>query len=78
MEGGEPAPGPGGRQLTTSARRVLAPPFDFKRLRFALLFACQASPALRDAGDRGDAGAEAEANLRVQDMCPRLEEVVMR
>jgi len=23
-----------------------------------------------DAGDRGDAGAEAEANLRVQDMCP--------
>jgi DNA-binding transcriptional MerR regulator len=33
--------------------------------------------ALWDARDRGDAVAEAEASLRVQDMYPRLEEVVM-
>jgi DNA-binding transcriptional MerR regulator len=37
-----------------------------------------AKAALWDARDRGDAGAEAEANLRVQDMHPRLEEVVLR
>ena len=37
-----------------------------------------AKAALWDARDRGDAGAEADANLRVQDMYPRLEEVVMR
>jgi DNA-binding transcriptional MerR regulator len=34
--------------------------------------------ALWDARARGDAVAEAEASLRVQDMYPRLEEVVMR
>src|SRR5580692_8880114 len=33
----------------------------------------RAKAALWDARDRGDAGAEAEANLRVQDMIPRLE-----
>jgi DNA-binding transcriptional MerR regulator len=38
----------------------------------------QAKAALWDARDRGDAVAEAEANSRVQDMYPRLEEVVMR
>jgi len=32
--------------------------------------------ALWDARDRGDAEAETEANLRVQDMIPRLEEVL--
>jgi MerR family copper efflux transcriptional regulator len=34
--------------------------------------------ALWDARDHGDADAEAEANLRVQEMLPRLEEVVLR
>jgi MerR family copper efflux transcriptional regulator len=38
----------------------------------------QAKAALWDARDRGDAAAQAEANLRVQDMYPRLEEVVLR
>jgi hypothetical protein len=33
---------------------------------------------LWDARDRGDADAEAEANLEVQDMVPRLEEMVLR
>ncbi len=37
----------------------------------------RAKAALWDARDRGDPGAEAEANLRVQDMYPRLE-VVLR
>ena len=32
--------------------------------------------ALWDARARGDAGAEAEANLQLQDMIPRLEEVL--
>ena len=34
--------------------------------------------ALWDARERGDRDAEAEANLRVQDMIPRLEEVMLR
>ena len=34
--------------------------------------------ALWDARDHGDADAEAEANLRVHEMLPRLEEVVLR
>ena len=38
----------------------------------------RAKAALWDARDRGDAGAETEANLRLQDMIPRLEEVVLR
>ena len=38
----------------------------------------RAKAALWDARDQGDAGAEAEANLRVQDMYPRLEAVVLR
>ena len=38
----------------------------------------RAKAALWDARDRGDPSAEAEANLRVQDMYPRLEEVVLR
>jgi MerR family transcriptional regulator, copper efflux regulator len=38
----------------------------------------RAKAALWDARDHGDAGAEAKANLRVQDMYPRLEEVVLR
>jgi DNA-binding transcriptional MerR regulator len=33
---------------------------------------------LWDARDRGDADAEAEASLRVQDMNPRMKEVVLR
>ena len=37
-----------------------------------------AKAALWDARDHGDPGAEAEANLRVQDMYPRLEELVLR
>ena len=38
----------------------------------------RAKAALWDARDRGDADVEAEANLRVKDMIPRLEETVMR
>ena len=38
----------------------------------------RAKGALWDARDRGDAAAETEANLRLQDMIPRLEEVVLR
>ena len=37
-----------------------------------------AKAALWDARDHGDLGAEAEANLRVQCMYPRLEEMVLR
>ena len=38
----------------------------------------RAKGALWDARDRGDVDAETEANLRLQDMIPRLEEVVLR
>jgi MerR family transcriptional regulator, copper efflux regulator len=38
----------------------------------------RAKAALWDARDHGDQDAEAEANLRVQDMYPRLEEMVLR
>ncbi len=34
--------------------------------------------ALWDARERGDSGAEVEANLRVRDMIPRLEEAMAR
>ena len=37
----------------------------------------RAKAALWDARDRADTGAEAEANLHVQKMLPRLEEVVL-
>jgi MerR family transcriptional regulator, copper efflux regulator len=37
----------------------------------------RAKAALWDARDRGDRDAEAEANVRVQDMHPRLEEMVL-
>jgi DNA-binding transcriptional MerR regulator len=38
----------------------------------------RAKAALWDARDHGDADAEAEANLRVQDVVPRLEAAVLR
>ena len=38
----------------------------------------RAKAALWDARDRGDAGAEAQATLRVRNMIPRLEEAVLR
>ena len=38
----------------------------------------RAKAALWDARDRSDTGAEAEANLQVQKVLPRLEEVVLR
>jgi DNA-binding transcriptional MerR regulator len=38
----------------------------------------RAKAALWDARDRRDDDAEAEANLRVQDIIPRLEEVMLR
>src|SRR6204780_2899908 len=38
----------------------------------------RAKAALWDARDRADTGAEAEANLKVENMLPRLEEVVLR
>jgi DNA-binding transcriptional MerR regulator len=38
----------------------------------------RAKAALWDARDRGDAEAETDANLQVQDMTPRLEELVLR
>jgi MerR family copper efflux transcriptional regulator len=37
-----------------------------------------AKAALWDARDQGDPDAEAQANLRVQDMYPRLEKMVLR
>ncbi len=37
----------------------------------------RAKAALWDARDHGDSDAEAKANLRVQDMAPRMEEVVL-
>jgi MerR family transcriptional regulator, copper efflux regulator len=37
-----------------------------------------AKAALWDARDRGDVDAEADANLRVNEMYPRLEEMVLR
>jgi MerR family copper efflux transcriptional regulator len=37
----------------------------------------RAKAALWDARDRADTGAEAEANLQVQKMLPRLQEVVL-
>jgi MerR family transcriptional regulator, copper efflux regulator len=38
----------------------------------------RAKAALWDARDHGDADAEAKANLRVQDMLPRIEQLVLR
>jgi MerR family transcriptional regulator, copper efflux regulator len=38
----------------------------------------RAKAALWDAREHGDPAAEAEANLRVQGMYPRLEEMVLR
>jgi hypothetical protein len=38
----------------------------------------RAKAALWDARDRADSSAEAEANLQVQKVLPRLEEVVLR
>jgi MerR family transcriptional regulator, copper efflux regulator len=38
----------------------------------------RAKAALWDARDRGDPGAEASASLRLRDMYPRLEELVLR
>ena len=60
--------------LVRHAERVEA---EIETLHFHLDY-LRAKAALWDARHRGDAEAEAEANLRVQNMLPRLEEVVLR
>ena len=60
--------------LLQHAKRVEA---EIKTLRMHLNY-LRAKAALWDARDRGDADAEAEANLQVQEVLPRLEEVVLR
>jgi MerR family transcriptional regulator, copper efflux regulator len=59
--------------LLRHAERVEA---EIETLRVHLDY-LRAKAALWDARDRADTGAEAEANLRVQKMLPRLEEVVL-
>ncbi len=58
--------------LLGHAERVEA---EIKTLRIHLDY-LRAKAALGDARDRADAGAEAEANLQVQKVLPRLEEVL--
>src|SRR5271156_2594023 len=60
--------------LLRHAERVEA---EIKTLRIHLDY-LRAKAALWDARDRGDADAEADADLRVQGMYPRLQEVVLR
>ena len=60
--------------LLRHAERVEA---EIETLRIHLDY-LRAKAALWDARDRADTGAEAEANLQVQNMLPRLEEVVLR
>jgi MerR family copper efflux transcriptional regulator len=60
--------------LLRHAERVDA---EIKTLRIHLDY-LRAKAALWDARDRGDADAEADADLRVHEMYPRLEEVVLR
>jgi MerR family copper efflux transcriptional regulator len=59
--------------LLRHAERVEA---EIETLRVHLDY-LRAKAALWDARDRADTGAEAEANMRVQKMLPRLEEVVL-
>lgn len=59
--------------LLRHAERVEA---EIETLRIHLDY-LRAKAALWDARDRADTGAEAEANLHVQKMLPRLEEVVL-
>jgi MerR family copper efflux transcriptional regulator len=59
--------------LLQHAERVEA---EIETLRIHLDY-LRAKAALWDARDRADTGAEAEANLQVQKMLPRLEEVVL-
>jgi DNA-binding transcriptional MerR regulator len=60
--------------LLVHAERVEA---EIETLRIHLDY-LRAKAALWDARDRADAGAEAEADLLVQKVLPRLEEVVLR
>jgi MerR family transcriptional regulator, copper efflux regulator len=60
--------------LLRHAERVEA---EIKTLRIHLDY-LRAKAALWDARDRGDADAEADADLRVHEMYPRLEEAVLR
>jgi hypothetical protein len=60
--------------LLRHAERIEA---EIKTLRTHLDY-LRAKATLWDARDRGDADAETEANLQVQDMIPRLKEVVLR
>jgi MerR family transcriptional regulator, copper efflux regulator len=60
--------------LLRHAERVEA---EIKTLRIHLDY-LRAKAALWDARDRGDADAEADADLRVHEMYPRLGEVVLR
>jgi MerR family copper efflux transcriptional regulator len=60
--------------LLRHAERVEA---EIKTLRIHLDY-LRAKAALWDARDHGDADAEADADLRVHEMYPRLEEAVLR
>src|SRR6202046_1288176 len=60
--------------LLRHAERIEA---EIKTLRIHLDY-LRAKAGLWDARDRADADAEADADLRVQEMYPRLEEVVLR
>jgi len=60
--------------LLRHAERVEA---EIETLRIHLDYP-RAKATLWDARDRAESGAEVEANLQVQNMLPRLEEVVLR
>ena len=59
--------------LLRHASRVAA---EIETLRTHLEY-LRAKAGLWDARDRGDLGAEADANLQLQDIYPRLEEMVL-
>jgi MerR family copper efflux transcriptional regulator len=64
-----------GEQRDLLLRHVVRIEAEIETLRTHLDY-LRAKAALRDARDRSDVEAETEANLRVQDIIPRLEEVL--
>ena len=70
-----------GREAAGEQRDLLLPHAERIEGQIATLYVhlnyLRAKAALWDARDQGDPDAEAEANLRVQGMYPRLEEAVM-
>src|ERR1700735_2283493 len=67
----------GGAQRDLLLRHAERVDAEIKTLRIHLDY-LRAKAALWDARDRGDADAEVDADLRVHEMYPRLEEVVLR